>query len=41
MFVNVIEILERLEQQGYIGRNAPGSSPNPVDHFSTATETSY
>ncbi len=41
MFDNVIEILERLEQQGYIGRNAPGSSANPADHFRTATETSY
>lgn len=41
MFDNIIEILERLEQQGYIGRNVPGSSPDPVGHFSTATETSH
>ncbi len=41
MFDNVIAILERLEQQGYIGRNAPGSRANPVGDFSTATETSH
>jgi hypothetical protein len=39
MFNNVIEILERLEQLGYIGRNAPAS--HPTEQIGAAVETSY
>ena len=39
MFNNVIEILERLEQQGYIGRNAPESQP--TEQIDATVETSY
>jgi hypothetical protein len=39
MFNNIIEILERLEQQGYIGRNAPVS--HPTEQISAAAGTSY
>ena len=39
MFNNVIELLERLEQQGYIGRNAAGSLP--TEQISAVAEISY
>lgn len=39
MFNNIIEILERLEQQGYIGRSAPVS--HPTEQINAAVGTSY